>query len=359
MEVHQIKPEYTKIVAAIPHSVSKASYWQWQADESAKKALNRWTDWFTDELFGSEMDGVTVVKANLSRFECDVERLEGESDRLCRFIRESDKPDESRKWVLGNAHRLNKYLAEWYRYRAEILAAASDEVTLIVDCHSFPSDLEPECDICIGFNSDLSKPSWPIIDLVATAFRNAGYSVAFNRPYSNALAPVGYIGHSLRIEVSKRTYMDETTLQKGGGFEHLKNTIESVYRELLWTRLNKPRCFGCPRGYPNDGTAEERSAAWEKIKESIVRYTAERYGLAMPEDMSDTDGIRKLRRVLDGNWGAPSWTHARSWLMLANVMLREVFGRVGVTLPDDAFVPHYMHHADMPKTWQAHFRSAM
>ena len=359
MEVHQVKPEYTKIVAAIPHSISKVSYWQWQDDESSKKALNRWTDWFTAELFGGEMDGVTVVKANISRFECDVERLEGESDRLCRFIRESDKPDESRKWVLRSAQYRNRFLAEWYRYRAEILAAASDEVTLIVDCHSFPSDLEPECDICIGFNSDLSKPSWPIIDLVATTFRNAGYSVAFNRPYSNALAPVGYIGHSLMIEVSKRTYMDEVTLQKGGGFEHLKNTIESVYRELLWTRLNKPRCFGCPRGYPNDGTAEERSAAWEKIKESIVRYTAERYGLAMPEDMSDTDGIRKLRRILDGNWGAPSWTHARSWLMLANAMLREVFGRVGVTLPSDAFVQHYMHHSDMPKSWQAHFRSAM
>ena len=82
MEVHQVKPEYTKIVAAIPHSVSKARYWQWQDDESAKKALNRWTDWFTDELFGIEMGGVAVVKANLSRFECDVERLEGESDRL-------------------------------------------------------------------------------------------------------------------------------------------------------------------------------------------------------------------------------------------------------------------------------------
>jgi len=24
-----------------------------------------------------------------------------------------------------------------------------------------------------------------------------------------------------------------------------------------------------------------------------------------------------------------------------------------------AFVPHYMHHTDMPKSWQARFRSAM
>ena len=67
MKVHQVRPEYTKIVAAIPHSDSKAHYWQWQCDEPVKKALNRWTDWFTDELFGSEMAGVAVVKAKVSR----------------------------------------------------------------------------------------------------------------------------------------------------------------------------------------------------------------------------------------------------------------------------------------------------
>lgn len=359
MEVHQIKPEYTKIVAAIPHSVSEASCWQWQDDETAKAARNRWTDWFTDELFGGEMDGVTVVKANLSRFECDVEWLEGESDRLCRFIRESDKPDERRNWVLGNAQYRNRFLAEWYRYRAEILDAASEDVALIVDCHSFPSDLAPDVDVCLGFNEDLSKPDQPIIDLVAQTFRDAGYSVAFNRPYANALAPVGYIGHSLMIEVSKRTYMDEATLQKGGGFGHLKNTIDSVYRELLWTRLNKPRNFTCPVDYPTRGTAEERSAAWEKMKAATVRYTADRYGVAMPEDISDTDGIRALRRRLDGSWGAPSWSRSSAWLTLNNAMLREVFGRVGVTLPDDAFVQHYMGHRAMPQSWQARFRAAL
>ena len=359
MKVHQMKPEYTKIVAAIPHSVSKARYWQWQCDESTNKALNRWTDWFTEELFGIEMDGVAVVKADVSRFDCDVERLECEDGRLCRFIRESDKCDDRREWVLGNAQRRNMYLAEWYRYRAEILDAASDDVTIIVDCHSFPSDIAPDVDVCIGFNEDSSKPSQQTIDLVAAKFRDAGYSVAFNRPYANAIAPVGYIGHSLMIEVNKRTYMNEATLQKDAGFEHLKSTVDSVYRELLWTRLNKPRNFGCPWDYPTDGTSEARSTAWEQIKASIVRYTAERYGVAMPADTSDTDEIRKLRRKMDNSWGGPSWTRSLAWLTLANAMLHEVFGRVDVTLPGDAFVQHYMHHSVMPKSWQDRFRESI
>ena len=358
MKVHQVKPEYTKIVAAIPHSVSEAHYWQWQNEPNVKEAHKRWTDWFTDELFGREMDGVAVVNANVSRFECDVERLAGEADRLCRFLRERND-ERTREWVLGNAQRRNMYLAEWYRYRAEILDAASDDVTIIVDCHSFPSDIAPDVDVCIGFNEDSSKPSQQTIDLVAAKFRNAGYSVAFNRPYANAIAPVGYIGHSLMIEVNKRTYMNEATLQRDAGFEHLKSTVDSVYRELLWTRLNKPRTFTCPWGYPTDGTDEERSAAWEKMKAATVRYTAGRYGVAMPEDISETDEIRQLRKNLDGSWGAPSWSRSTAWLTLNNAMLRTVFGRVGVTLPGDAFVQHYMAHKTLPKSWQDRFRESL
>lgn len=95
------------------------------------------------------------------------------------------------------------------------------------------------------------------------------------------------------------------------------------------------------------------------IKESIVRYTAGRYGVTMPEDRGDTDEIRELRGRFDGSRGAPSWSRSSAWLGLANAMLREVFGRVGVTLPDDAFVQHYMRHRAMPKSWQDRFRQAL
>ena len=42
-----------------------------------------------------------------------------------------------------------------------------------------------------------------------------------------------------------------------------------------------------------------------------------------------------------------------------NEMLKEVFGRVDVTLPDDAFVQHYMHHVAMPKAWRESFRKVL
>lgn len=232
MTTHHAKSVYTKLVAAIPHCVPNAAYWQWQEYPAARTWRDRWTDWFTDELFGLDLPGVTVVKSRLARLDCDVERLEDESDRLANFVRIAD--DEGlRKSVEGNAARRNGFLAEWYRYRAEVLAAAADGATLIVDCHSFPSDLAPDVDICIGFNEDGSRPDEETLGLVARIFRDAGYSVAFNRPYANALAPAGYVGHSLMIEVNKRTYMDEHTLGKSDGFECLQRTVRQVYEELL------------------------------------------------------------------------------------------------------------------------------
>lgn len=232
MTTHQAKSVYTKIVAAIPHGVANAAYWQWQENPAARAWRDRWTDWFTDELFGLDRPGVTVVKSRLARLDCDVERLEDESDRLTNFVRIA-ADEELRKSVEGNAARRNGFLAEWYRYRAEVLAAAADGATLVVDCHSFPSDLAPDVDICIGFNEDASKPDEVTLERVARVFRDVGYSVAFNRPYANALAPSGYVGHSLMIEVNKRTYMDEHALEKSVNFARLQSTIEKVYRELL------------------------------------------------------------------------------------------------------------------------------
>lgn len=356
MTVHQVKPEYTRIVAAIPHSVSDAHYWQWQGDPAVKAWRDRWTDWFTDELFGSRIPGVSVVKAKMSRLECDAERLEDEEDRLCRFAH-IGKSERMQEWLLGNAMWRNMYLADWYRYRAEILDAAHEDATLIVDCHSFPSDLAPDVDVCIGFNEDCSKPGDATLEMVAQTFRDAGYSVAFNRPYANALAPKGYVGHSLMIEVNKRTYMDEAGLQKGNGFAKLKRTIRKLYHELLWMREHKPRNFSSPRDYPFGRPAAERAESWEVIKRELVRFTADRFGVAMPTDLSDAEDVVAKRAEMECVWGHPSWERSAAWLKLANAMLATVFERVGVTLPKDAFVQHYMAWRHMPTAWQERFRS--
>lgn len=155
--------------------------------------------------------------------------MEDEGDRLCRYAIEGgidQREIGARQW--------NARLAEWFRYRAELMAAvAQGERPLIIDCHSFPSDLAPDVDICIGFNEDCSKPSEETLAVVTDAFRAAGYAVAHNRPYSNAIAPLGYRGHSLMIEVNKRCYLDAAELDIGDGFAKLHQTLSSIYIKLL------------------------------------------------------------------------------------------------------------------------------
>lgn len=221
--------EYTNIVLAIPHAAGWPIDFDWQRLPRVSESVRRWTDWHTDKLFGVEDKRIAVVRGGLSRFDCDDERLEHEGDRICRYALEGGIDTQT----IG-AKEWNFRLAEWFRYRAELmLAAAGGERPLIIDCHSFPSDLDEDVDICIGFNEDESKPSDEVLEYVRGRFETAGFRVAFNRPYSNSIAPVGYRGHSVMIEVSKRCYLAEDEVEIGPGFAALHSLLASIYEDLL------------------------------------------------------------------------------------------------------------------------------
>ena len=82
---------------------------------------------------------------------------------------------------------------------------------MLIDCHSFSSDLG-NTDICIGFNDDWSFDK-RLVDDVAAIFKSFGYSVAFNAPYSNSMAPkTDFEYSSFLIGVNKRIYMNENLL---------------------------------------------------------------------------------------------------------------------------------------------------
>jgi len=219
---------YSHLVIGIPHANGKAGgTTQWERNALVAAARDRWTDWFTDEIFGQEMDGVFLVKDAPCRFDCDVERLEGESDRLCRH-----------RLIDGSAvtpQETNRSLAAWFRYRARLMEAASrgGNAPLIIDAHSFPSDLAPDVDVCIGINDDASRPPNEILDLVTHVFEDVGSRVSFNHPYGNAIAPIGYVGHSLMIELNKHCYMDERTLLKTAGTMRFAVILRDLYARLL------------------------------------------------------------------------------------------------------------------------------
>jgi N-formylglutamate amidohydrolase len=108
-----------------------------------------------------------------------------------------------------------------------------------VDCHSFPSELS-DVDICIGVNNDWSRPTDFVIDLVTKVFKQAGYSVLVNHPYSNSMAPqMEFSYDSIMIELNKRIYLNEQTLELLDSASKVRVALDKLYELLLkyWEEL--------------------------------------------------------------------------------------------------------------------------
>ena len=64
-----------------------------------------------------------------------------------------------------------------------------------------------------------------------------GYKVKVNDPYKGVELVRAYSDpkagrHSLQIEINKRLYMDEASLQKNGGFESLRTSLTELLKEI-------------------------------------------------------------------------------------------------------------------------------
>jgi N-formylglutamate amidohydrolase len=225
-------------VLNIPHaSVGGLGIARWDDTKNLITEVRRWTDWYTDMLFiPDKREGIQIMTSDYSRFVVDVERLV--NDPL-------EKIGQGIVYKKFNGlHRTfeGREEIEMFRYHANYirdLRLMLDEHSLLIDCHSFPSDLS-DVDICIGYNEDWSKPSDFVIDLVKTFFEHQGYKVGINTPYSNSIAPeTGYVYNSIMIEVNKRLYMNEQTLELTDGFLQLHKCLESLYSILnrYWEEL--------------------------------------------------------------------------------------------------------------------------
>lgn len=201
-------------------------------------------DYYTDELFVPKEPSSRICSLVFpyNRVLCDVERLPHD-------------PLETKGYgILYNFSSSHQYLRECCQvtslkvYMEHYLALQrliTDEYDdtqnlLLMDCHSFSARPNALCenpgdvDICIGFNSDWSCPAEDTIQSVQQHFEEWGYRVGINYPFSNSKTvdiPIPY--HSFMVEVSKRLYMNEDTLEHSEGFERLKSAIQSLYTKLL------------------------------------------------------------------------------------------------------------------------------
>ena len=219
-------------------------------------------DYYTDELFAVNDRRIKPVVFDLCRTLCDVERMINDPLEtkgygiVCSKVMQYDpgatkcSVDYNPIKYANNKSLLLRYLDYQHRLATAIVKASCDRQylnknsVLLIDCHSFssmptalcdPGPAEEQMDICIGYNDDATLPSAGMIDLVVSHFEGFGYKVGRNTPFSHSKTvecPMPY--HSLMIELNKRCYMNEQTLEKTEGFNQLKEVLHGLYEKLLY-----------------------------------------------------------------------------------------------------------------------------
>lgn len=117
---------------------------------------------------------------------------------------------------------------------------------LHVNCHSmpamasshateFPGEAHP--DFVVG-NRDHSTSRPELAEWVCATLRGLGYSVALNHPYKGVELVRRYSDpashrHSLQLEINRKLYMDETTLEPHAGFDGLRQHLRGLMEGLL------------------------------------------------------------------------------------------------------------------------------
>ena len=220
---------FDRIVLFVPHSSDRLDKSSWSGDIDS--AVNRWTDWHTDKIFDSDDERIKKIIVPFSRFYCDTERLiDDPMESIGQGIVYTRIEGCTRELSEQQKEEIHKAYSDVH----EQLEALAESGSLIIDCHSFPNDLAPDTDICVGFNDDDSYPSDEIINLVVEHFRNAGFKVGINDPYSNAMRVKASIP-TLMIEFNKGVYLqsDGKTLKED--WTNINDLILSLYENLLDT----------------------------------------------------------------------------------------------------------------------------
>jgi N-formylglutamate amidohydrolase len=253
------------LVVASPHSGRTYDAAFVQSARLDPLDLRRSEDSFVEELFASTVDhGAPLLYALFPRAYCDPNREAWELDP---GMFSDSLPD----WVNTTSPRVGAGLGTIARvvtsgeaiYRdklpfAEAQARVRDcwqpyhdalsqliiETTekfgacLLIDCHSMPagSGRTGGPDFVLG-DAHGTTCTAAVTALVERVLQGFGYTVRRNDPYAGGYVTRHYGRprdnvHALQIEIARRLYMDEATLQKSSGFETLQSRLGDLLAEI-------------------------------------------------------------------------------------------------------------------------------
>ena len=218
----------TNLILHIPHaSLRILDYSQYLLPRDAvdTEALHL-TDLYTDELFAA-MPGDVVIQADFCRVYCDVERFKTDAlepmSKLgmgAAYLRCDDGRELRRLTLEQRDEILRDYYEPHHAELTDAVDAALARVgeARIVDCHSFP-DTPLQCslyqgdakfDFNIGTDAFHTPTQW--IDASIQFFRDRGFRLGIDEPYSGSLLPMKHYNNDIRVksimlEVNRKLYL--------------------------------------------------------------------------------------------------------------------------------------------------------
>jgi N-formylglutamate deformylase len=145
----------------------------------------------------------------------------------------------------------------WQPYHAAVKKAidaahARHGYSIHINCHSMPAIASSHAtefpglahaDFVLG-NRDHTTSSEALVLSIKELLVQQGYGVAINHPYKGVELvrrygrPTGH-RHSVQIEINRKLYMHEDTLEMHAGFDTLRAHLEALVRQLLVTDPRK------------------------------------------------------------------------------------------------------------------------
>ena len=141
----------------------------------------------------------------------------------------------------------------WQPYHAAVAAAIDAAHTrhgysIHVNCHSMPAVGASHAtefpglvhaDFVVG-DRDGTSADAGLSRKVCDHLTSLGYSVSYNHPYKGVelvrrYGDPAHGRHSLQLEINRKLYMDEHSLEPNEGFEPLKRSLRSLVELLLRT----------------------------------------------------------------------------------------------------------------------------
>jgi N-formylglutamate deformylase len=150
--------------------------------------------------------------------------------------------------------RIDRCWRPYHQAVAGAIAAAHARhgYSIHLNCHSMPAVSSAystdfpglvHADFVIG-DRDGSTASVALSQRVCAVLRGFGYSVSYNHPYKGVELVRRYGDpaaqrHSIQVEINRKLYMDEATLEPNAGFPRLQGHLRQLAEELLATDPRK------------------------------------------------------------------------------------------------------------------------